>query len=236
MTTARSSGHPRGRPRVVLVHGAVERARGFDEVVAYLGDVDVVTYDRRGHGERWREGTASLAEDADELVVRLDGRPSTVVGHSLGGLVALLASLRRPDLVDGLGLYETAVPWGAWWSDEERTAMLAEVDGNVDAARDEASAGRDAASADRLVVAWDACRRQVLDALAAPFDWQAAIPPVTTGRGEMSDGYSARDAGIVARHYGREPRVVAGAGHRAHRTHPGGFAAFVHGCVPLLAG
>jgi pimeloyl-ACP methyl ester carboxylesterase len=221
---------------VLLVHGAVERARGFDEVVAHLGDVDVVTYDRRGHGERWREGTASLTEDADELVARLDERPSTVVGHSLGGLVALLASLRRPDLVDSVGLYETAVPWGEWWSDDERTAMLAEVDRNVAAARDAASAGSHAEIADRQVVAWDACRRQVLDALAAPFDWQAAVRSVTTGRGERSDGYSARDAGIVARRYGREPRVVAGAGHRAHRTHPDGFAAFVHGCVPLLAG
>lgn len=221
---------------MVLVHGAVERARGFDEVVAHLGDVDVVTYDRRGHGERWREGTASLAEDADELVDLLAERPSTVVGHSLGGLVALFASLRRPDLVDAVGLYETAIPWGEWWSDEDRAAMLAEVVRNAAAARGAQGAGHDGDSAERLVVAWDACRRQVLDALAAPFCWQDAVVAVTTGRGAASDGYSARDASIVGRHYGGEARVVAGAGHRAHRTHPDRFAGFVHGCVPLLAG
>ena len=209
----------------MLVHGAIEHARGFDRVVGLLDDLDVVTYDRRGHGERWQEGTASLESDVDELVGMLDDRAATVVGHSLGGLVALGASLRSPERTLGVAIYETAVPWGEWWTPQARTDMLAEVERNAAAAGD----GPDAA---RRVVAWAACRRQVLDAMAGPYEWRGASVAVTAGRGARSDGYSARDAGIVGRHYGRDAVVLEGAGHRAHRTHPERFAGFVRGCAP----
>ncbi|HEV3328965.1 MAG TPA: alpha/beta fold hydrolase, partial [Acidimicrobiales bacterium] len=124
------------RPRVVLVHGAIERGRGFDEVVTWLNDLDVLTYDRRGHGERWKEGTASLEEDVDELVGMLAKQPATVVGHSLGGLVVLGASLQRPDLTEAVALYETAIPWGDWWTEDARATMLAEIDRNAASARE----------------------------------------------------------------------------------------------------
>jgi pimeloyl-ACP methyl ester carboxylesterase len=218
--------------RVVLVHGAIERRRGFDEVASLLGGIDLVTYDRQGHGDRWREGPASIDTDVDDLLARLEGRPATVVGHSLGGLIALGAALRRPELCDALGLYETAVPWADWWSDEERAAMLAEVDRNAAAATAGAPATADPA---RLEVAWASCRRQVLDAFGAPFRWQDAVVPVTTGRGGASDGYSANDATAVARHYGIEPIMLEGAGHRAHRTHPAAFAGFVAACAARAA-
>lgn len=220
---------PRPRPRVVLVHGAVERARGFDQVVEHLDDLDVLAYDRRGHGERWQEGTASLTADVDELVDVLEERPATVVGHSLGGLVALGASLRRPELVEAVALYETAIPWGEWWTPSARARMLAEIDVNTAAATE----GPDPA---RLAVAWAACRRQVLDAMAGPFCWQDAAVALTTARGQASEGASARDADVVARHFGRGAVVVEGAGHRAHRTHPVRFAGFVRGCVPIPGG
>jgi pimeloyl-ACP methyl ester carboxylesterase len=212
--------------RVILVHGAIERQRGFDQVVSQLDGVDVVTYDRRGHGSRWREGPASLEEDIDDLLGLVGDESATVVGHSLGGLVALGAALRRPELCGPIGLYETAVPWGEWWTDAERAAMLAEIDKNMEAAQAAESAKRD-----RLGVAWASCRRQVLEAFDGPFDWRASTVPVTTGRGGESDGYSARDAVIVARHYGAEPVVLEGAGHRAHRTSPEAFAGFVASCV-----
>jgi pimeloyl-ACP methyl ester carboxylesterase len=220
--------------RVVLVHGAIERQRGFDEVVSYLPGVDVVTYDRQGHGGRWKEGPASLEADVDDLLDRLEGQSATVVGHSLGGLVALGAALRQPRLCTSVGLYETAMPWADWWTDDERAAMLAQVDRNMAAV---ATAARSTETVDsaRLEVAWASCRRQVLDAFNAPYRWQDATVPVTTGRGGTSDGYSARDASLVAQQYGSEPSVLEGAGHRAHRSHPEAFAGFIASCISSTA-
>ena len=46
-------------------------------------------------------------------------RRVTVVAHSFGGAVALLATARRPDLVASLGLFEPTVMWAEWWPDME---------------------------------------------------------------------------------------------------------------------
>ena len=59
----------------------------------YLAGLEVISYDRRGHGLRWREGPASLEGDIQELLSIIGDLPATVIGHSLGGLVVLGAAL-----------------------------------------------------------------------------------------------------------------------------------------------
>jgi pimeloyl-ACP methyl ester carboxylesterase len=212
--------------RVVLVHGAIEQASGFSRVLPHLDGLDVTTYDRKGHGRRWQEGPATLESDIAELLEVVGDRPATVVGHSIGGLVVLGASLRRPQVFEAVGAFETAIPWASWWTEPERASMLGQTRANVEANR--ASGGEER---ERLQAAWDTCLREVLDALAAPFRWQDVGVPVTTGRGGKSDGYSARDATLLAEHVGTEVVVLAGAGHRAHRGAPSEFAAFVRACA-----
>jgi pimeloyl-ACP methyl ester carboxylesterase len=213
-------------PVVVLVHGAVERGSGFSPVVELLGDFDVITYDRIGHGERWREGTASIGDDIAELLELIDERSVTAVGHSLGGLVALGAAIERPVSFSSIGLYETAVPWANWWSDVERASLLAETDKNLAAASE-----APATDHEQRTVAWQCCRRQVIDALDGPFSWQDLSVPLVTGRGEESRGSSARDASLVAEFFGATVVQLPGATHRAHRGDPIGFADFVRACV-----
>jgi pimeloyl-ACP methyl ester carboxylesterase len=210
---------------IVLVHGAVERKGGFDLILPYLAGLEVISYDRRGHGLRWREGPASLEGDIDDLLSMIGELPATVIGHSLGGLVVLGAALRRPDLFSSIGLYETAIPWGDWWADSDRTAMIEEIDSNWAAARKS-----DARERPRLEVAWESCRNEVLEAFSAPYRWQDVTVPLKTGRGGTSKSHSARDAGIVANFFGTDMVVLAGAGHRAHRTAPAAFADFVRRC------
>ena len=213
-------------PRVVLVHGAVERKSGFDRVLPLLEDLDVTTYDRRGHGDRWEEGPASLGADIDELLAVVGRRRATVVGHSLGGLVVLGASLQRPEQFAAIGLFETAIPWGDWWTARDRASMMNEIDHNAAAAHEGPAAQRL-----RLEVAWASCRNEVLDAFSATFRWQDATVPVVTGFGASSRGNSARDASIVADAYGIAAVVLDDAGHRAHWSAPGAFADFVRRCV-----
>jgi pimeloyl-ACP methyl ester carboxylesterase len=210
------------QPLVVLVHGAIEQSAGFSTVLERLPEFDVVAYDRRGHGSRWREGPATLDGDIDDLIGLLSERAATVVGHSLGGLVTLGAALRRPELFEGIGLYETAIPWAEWWSNRERHAILEEIERNSAAALEATSDERAQAE-----VAWTSCRQEVLEALQAPFRWGDLAVPITTGCGAESESRSARDARRVAAFFGGEAVVLSGAGHRAHRTNPDAFADFV---------
>jgi pimeloyl-ACP methyl ester carboxylesterase len=214
--------------RLILLHGAVERGGLFDPVVPYLADFEVVAPDRAGHGARWQEGPGTLAGDTGDVLALLQEGPATVVGHSIGGLSAIAAALAAPDLVRGVGLYETAIPWADWWTDAGRDAMWRETEANVVAAEgiDPSNPARD-----RLRMAWATCLQEVGDAFAAPFAWQELTVPLVTGYGSDGTRASAQDAALVAAHYGVEPVVLAGAGHRAPKTHPAVFAGFVRGCV-----
>lgn len=105
MTIAIDEGTGRG---VLLVHG--QPGRGLDwAVLARLLSIDhrVVAPDRPGWGDDNRAAT-SLAANATELSNVIEALelspPVTVVGHSLGGGIAIELALSRPDLVGALVL------------------------------------------------------------------------------------------------------------------------------------
>ena len=54
--------------KVVLVHGALDRAKSFLPVVEYLPELRVIEYDRRGYGE-------SLSAGASDDFGAARGRP-----------------------------------------------------------------------------------------------------------------------------------------------------------------
>ena len=57
--------------KVVLVHGAMDRAKSFLPVVEHLPDLRVIEYDRRGYGESLPAGPAALlAQHVDDLLGR----------------------------------------------------------------------------------------------------------------------------------------------------------------------
>lgn len=100
---------PSGRSSVpyVLVHGFADDATTWQPLVAHLADGPVHAWDLPGHGAR--TGADDML-DRDDAVAELHdrigalARPVTLVGHSLGGYLALLATITRPDLVSSLVL------------------------------------------------------------------------------------------------------------------------------------
>jgi pimeloyl-ACP methyl ester carboxylesterase len=93
------------RPRLLLVHGLLGSLSYF-EPQRCLPGVDVLTPDLTGYGRRRSEETGvSLPEQAAMLARFLRdeaGGPAWVLGHSVGGAIAMLLADLAPELVRGL--------------------------------------------------------------------------------------------------------------------------------------
>lgn len=71
----------------------------------------VVAYDRAGIGASDPVAPLTLSSQVDDLIAVISeagNPPSILAGHSLGGVLAQLVALRRPDLVAGLVLVDPA--------------------------------------------------------------------------------------------------------------------------------
>jgi pimeloyl-ACP methyl ester carboxylesterase len=109
----------------VLVHGSLADRHSWDLVVpGFAQSMEVVAYDRRGHGE-----SAALprphpvrddASDLAGLLEALNLYPAHVIAHSYGGAVALRLAIDRPEMVRSLALHET--PFLTLLSDDPATA------------------------------------------------------------------------------------------------------------------
>jgi pimeloyl-ACP methyl ester carboxylesterase len=108
---------PVDAPLVVLIHGSMDRSSGMLKLSRALdGHCRVARYDRRGYGRSLANpGPFGMDEQVADLVGVIGGRRAILVGHSYGGNVALATAERHPDLVRGIGIYETPVSWLPWW-------------------------------------------------------------------------------------------------------------------------
>jgi predicted alpha/beta hydrolase len=133
-------GQPAGEPRPVVVMSpamgmpATYYGRFLDALAA--AGLHGLAYEQRGHedGGRpagWRRdfGYAELVEDLVQVIgearERHPGSPVVVLGHSLGGQVAVAASGLHPGLYDGLILMASSTPHWRYWSPKVLVAAYA---------------------------------------------------------------------------------------------------------------
>src|SRR4051812_3645961 len=112
----------KGSP-VLLIHGYGDTADGWRRVVAgLLKDHTVVAIDMPPFGRSAPPPKGKLLDFYSEffptLLDQLELKRTTVIGHSLGGAVALRLAIENPDRVERLGLVApaglgSAPPW--WW-------------------------------------------------------------------------------------------------------------------------
>jgi pimeloyl-ACP methyl ester carboxylesterase len=102
-----------GRVPVLLLHGVGGGAWSWEPQLAGFAEDDVLVYawEARGHGLASRIADAGLADyhaDAREALARVvaEAGPAFVVGHSMGGLLALALAAERPDDLRGLALVD----------------------------------------------------------------------------------------------------------------------------------
>jgi pimeloyl-ACP methyl ester carboxylesterase len=93
-----------GAPALLLIHGAFANRSAYDlQVDHFASSHEVVRVDMRGHGESDRpEGPYSIPEFADDVAYmarELGLRDAVVVGHSMGGLVAVEMAGHHADVV-----------------------------------------------------------------------------------------------------------------------------------------
>ena len=106
---------PDGAPRaaVVLAHGLAEHSGRYGELARHLTARGLALYglDHRGHGrsegpraniERFAYVVADLATLIAAIRAADPSRPLFLLGHSMGGAVALSYALQSPTLLDGL--------------------------------------------------------------------------------------------------------------------------------------
>jgi len=105
-----------GKPPLVLIHGGRDHCRNWDAVALALRDrYRIYVPDLRGHGDSARAlgGMYSLPEfvlDIATLVANLDENPLTIIGHSLGGAIALQYAGVFPERVTKLAAIEGLGP------------------------------------------------------------------------------------------------------------------------------
>src|SRR4051795_11706408 len=99
-------------PPVVLIHGITSSSRTWREVLPPLAErYTVIAPDLLGHGESAKpRGDYSLGAYASglrDLLVALEVPAATVVGHSLGGGVAMQFAYQFPDRLERLVLVDS---------------------------------------------------------------------------------------------------------------------------------
>ena len=223
-----------GTPLVVFVHGVLDRGRSFEPVADLLDDdCRMLFYDRRGYGTaRHAPGVpAGVDQHIEDVLTVLDGRPALVVGHSFGGMTAMGAAIRAPELVTGLVLYETAIPWAPGWTDVPMKRVFADPDPE-DAGLRLMLGERMASMSPETLTGW----RQEARAFIAeegsvrtstpPYDISALSVPVTYGISGPSPLTASMDY-LRQQVPTLDVVTVPSAGHMAHRTDPAGFADLV---------
>ncbi len=109
---------PEAGPLVLCLHGILEQGAAWLDVAVGLAQKGyrVVAPDLRGHGKSdhvGKGGSYNLLDflgDIDAIASNLTNKPFTLVGHSLGSVVAAMFASIRPQKIQKLVLVETVLP------------------------------------------------------------------------------------------------------------------------------
>jgi pimeloyl-ACP methyl ester carboxylesterase len=159
-----------------LCHGYSGSSHDWALVAEDLAqDRQVVSIDHRGHGrsQKLRDlDRYSIERIADDLIALLDAEvgPVDLLGHSMGGAVAIRVVLNRPDLVRSLILMDTS-GWSFRPLDEGVAAMMAAFMAAFDPAAGLPDLSAMAGPEDALISAATPAEWQAIkDEMAAAFD------------------------------------------------------------------
>ncbi|MEM7209356.1 MAG: alpha/beta hydrolase [Pseudomonadota bacterium] len=104
-----------GQPNIIFVHGVSLDSTTWTLYTRYYArrGYNVYTFDLPGHGHSQGDPSASMQEKGAwvaKFMDALDIPSAIVVGHSMGGLIAIETAIQFPDKVEKLALLGVALP------------------------------------------------------------------------------------------------------------------------------
>jgi len=108
-------GNPDGPP-MLLIHGGRDHCRNWDWVAEHFAkDYHIIAPDLRGHGDSQWEASGNYTQisyvyDIAQLIQQKNMHDVTVIGHSLGGAIALMYTALFPERVKKLVAIEGMGP------------------------------------------------------------------------------------------------------------------------------
>ncbi|MDN5587764.1 MAG: alpha/beta fold hydrolase [Brevibacterium sp.] len=122
--------------RIVFLHGLFGRGKNFTSIAKTLEpDYSSLLVDLPNHGDSaWTEefSYVDMADSVAEMIAEVtdpDDLPVHLVGHSLGGKVAMILALRHPKLIDRLVVVDIApTAGGSLGVFEHLLSSLAQLD------------------------------------------------------------------------------------------------------------
>ncbi|ELT90452.1 hypothetical protein CAPTEDRAFT_173229 [Capitella teleta] len=103
---------PKG-PALILMHGMFGNKKNFNSIAKVLSKTcqKVITLDARNHGDSPHVHEMDyflMSEDVEELMQDLGLKRAAILGHSMGGKVAMVLALTKPHLVSKLIISDIA--------------------------------------------------------------------------------------------------------------------------------
>lgn len=103
-----------GEPAIVFVHGwTCDRTNWRHQITEFAQDHRAVALDQRGHGESEKSDQdytiAGFVDDLHAFMEALGLDRPVIVGHSMGGVIALHLARRRPEIARGLVLVDSNI-------------------------------------------------------------------------------------------------------------------------------
>jgi len=249
-------------PRVVFLHGLFGQGRNFTQIAKALApDFRSVLVDLPNHGRSAWTDEADYTAVAAVVASFLDSAgageaPAHVVGHSMGGKVAMVLALTRPDLIDRLVVADISPSPSAGAGEfEHLLGALGRLDLGAVRRRSDADDALRAEIDDERVRGF---LLQNLRSTPDGFAWQANLDllrrelpaiggfpevdgcfdhPVLWLAGEHSDYVRPADAPEMRRLFPRTRLVtLKGAGHWVHAEQPEAFVSALRVFLTARAG
>lgn len=220
----------RGDRRILLLHGITSNARGWWRLGGDLAEDgwSVTAYDLRGHGGSPAGTDYAMASYAGDVLAMGSGWDA-VIGHSLGGAVAVVAHGIRSDFARGIVLQDPALIMGTTNRDEVSDLLLEPYGRPLTAeAVAAANPGWHPLDADLKAEALTECRPEVVtQTVDDNWPWifidaavSVAVPTVILASDPKAGGIVPITFGewLAAQNDLISFRVLAGVGHSAHRN------------------
>ncbi len=238
-------------PPLIVMHGLFGSSRNWhSQVRRFAESYEVLAIDLRNHGQSFHGDEMSytaMATDVARLLGRLGLADCRVLGHSMGGKVAMTMAIQYPQLVSRMVVADIApMAYFHHYDDLIEPILALDLD-SFDTRTQVDHALRSHIPEDQLrafllqnlVRESDAWRWRInwrviqrdMEALTGfdelPVDWRGELPALFI-RGASSDYVDAAGIEVIERHFGNAGiATIAGAGHWLHAEKPEEFSQLV---------